>query len=172
MIMLRKSRNDRQGNTRWKTTKDNILQDLKHFQDFLYRNFNKYEKYDTSPSSNQYAQLYQTVNDHNFDDINDITVESLKFRPIIAQTGTYMYKTVQIISEYLKPLYENNDFITKKIQDFTQLIREQPPLEENEEYVSYDNESSFMNVKIHDTIKYILEEIYNHNKLPQKYVAN
>ena len=52
------------------------------------------------------------------------------------------------------------------------MIREQPPLEENEEYVSYDNESSFMNVKIHDTIKYILEEIYNHNKLPQKYVAN
>ena len=39
--MLRKSRNDRQGNTRWKTTEDNILQDLKHFQDFLYRNFNK-----------------------------------------------------------------------------------------------------------------------------------
>ena len=46
------------------------------------------------------------------------------------------------------------------------LIREQPPLEENEEYVSYDFESLFTNVPIHDTIKYILEEIYTHNKLP------
>ena len=46
------------------------------------------------------------------------------------------------------------------------MIREQPPLEENEEYVSYDVESLFTNVPIHDTIKYILEEIYTHNKLP------
>ena len=46
------------------------------------------------------------------------------------------------------------------------LIREQPPLEENKEYASYDFESLFTNVPIHDTIKYILEEIYTHNKLP------
>ena len=45
------------------------------------------------------------------------------------------------------------------------MIREQPHLEENEEYVSYDVESLFTNVPIHDTIKYILEEIYTHNKL-------
>ena len=86
------------------------------------------------------------------------------FRLIIAQTWTYMYKTAQVISEYLKPLYENNDFIIKNTQDFDQLIREQPPLDENEEYVSYDVESLYTNV--HDTIKYILEEIYTHNKLP------
>ena len=64
-----------------------------------------------------------------FDDINEITVDWLKFRPIIAQTGTYMYKTAQVISKYLKPLYENNDFTIKNIQDFAQMIREQPPLE-------------------------------------------
>ena len=86
-----------------------------------------------------------------FDDINEITVDWLKFRPIIAQTGTYMYKTAQVISKYLKPLYEN--------KDFAQMIREQPSLEKNEEYVSYDLESLFTNVPIHDTIKYILEEI-------------
>ena len=101
-----------------------------------------------------------------FDDINEITVDWLKFRPIIAQTGTYMYKTAQVISKYLKPLYENNDFTIKNIQDFAQMIREQPPLEKNEKYVSYDVESLFTNVPIHDTIKYILEEIYTHNKLP------
>ena len=140
--------------------------DLKRFQDFLYRNFSKYEKYDMLPSSNQPAQIYGTAKTHKFDDINEITVDSLKFRPIIAQTRTYMYKTAQVISEYLKPLYENNDFIIKNTQDFAQIIREQPPLEENEEYVSHDVESLFTNVPIHDTRKYILEEIYTHNKLP------
>ena len=148
-------------------TEDNTLQDLKRFQDFLYRNFSKYEKCnDMLPSSNQPAQSYRTAKTHKFDDINEITVDSLTFRPIIAQTGTYMYETAQIISEYLKPYYENNDFIIKNTQDCAQVIREHPPLEENEEYVSSDVESLFTNVPIDDTIKYILEEIYTHNNLP------
>ena len=72
-------------------TEDNTLQDLKRFQDFLYRNFSKYEKYnDMLASSNQPAQLYGTAKTHKFDDINDVTVDSLKFRPIIAQTWTYV----------------------------------------------------------------------------------
>ena len=61
------------------------------------------------PSLNQPAQLYRRAKTHKFDDINEITVDSLKFRPIIAQTGIYIYKTAQVISEYLKSLYENND---------------------------------------------------------------
>ena len=75
----------------------------------------------------------------------------------MAQTGTYMYKTAQVISEYLKPLYKDKDFIIKNTQDFAQLIREQPPLEDSKEYVSYDVESLFTNVSIHDTIIYILK---------------
>ena len=47
------------------------------------------------PSSNQPAQLQGTTKTHKFD---DITIESLNFRPIIAQTGTYIYKTMQVIS--------------------------------------------------------------------------
>ena len=63
--------------------------DLKRFQDFLCRNFSKYEKYnDMLPSSNQPAPLYGTAKTHKFDDINEIAVDSLKFRPIIAQAGT------------------------------------------------------------------------------------
>ena len=49
----------------------------------------------------------------------DITCEST-----IAQTGTYMHKTAQVIAKYLKLLYEKNDFIIKSTQDFAQLIRE------------------------------------------------
>ena len=74
-------------------TEDHILEDLKLFQGFLYRNFSKYEKYnDILPSSNQPVQLYGTAKTNTFDDINDITVESLKLRLIIAQAGTYIYK--------------------------------------------------------------------------------
>ena len=61
------------------------------------------------------------------------------FRLIIAQTGTYMSKTVQITSVHLTSLYDNNDliiknnnFIIKNTQDFAQLIREQHLLEEND----------------------------------------
>ena len=43
-------------------TEDSTLQNLKQFQDFLYRNFSKYEKYnDTLPSSDQPAQLHGTA---------------------------------------------------------------------------------------------------------------
>lgn len=52
------------------------------------------------PSPNQPAQLYRTAKTDKFDDINEITIDSLTFRPIIAQTGTYMYKTAEVISEY------------------------------------------------------------------------
>ena len=83
---------------------------LKHFQNFLYRNFSKYEKKkDILPISNQPTQLYARVKTHKFDDINDITVESLKSRPIIAQNGPYMYKIVQVISASSKSIYENNN---------------------------------------------------------------
>ena len=105
------------------------------------------------PSSNQPTPLYGTAKTHKLDAINNIKFDPLKFRPTIAQTGTYMDKTAQVISEYLKPLYEINDFIIKKTQNFAQLIREHHPLEENEENVSYDVESLFTNIPIHGTIK-------------------
>ena len=57
---------------------------------------------------------------------------------MIAQTGTYMYKTAQFISEYSKPLYENKNFIIKNTKYWAQLKRKQPPPKENEYYISYD----------------------------------
>ena len=43
-----------------------------------------------------------------------------------------------------------------------------PPLKNDEEYVSYDVESLFTNMSLKETIDYILEQIYVHNKLPTK----
>ena len=148
-------------------TDDNTLTDLKHFQEFLYRHFNKHKDYTKMwPSSNQPAQLYGTAKTHKFDSVGDITLQSLKFRPIIAQTGTYTYGAAQVIGEYLKPLIEDNIYIINNTQEFANMIKNEPPLKDNEEYVSYDVESLFTNVPINDTIDYILQQIYDNNKLP------
>ena len=49
-------------------TTDNTLKELSRFQDFLYRNFHKYERYkDMKPDSNQPARLYGTAKTHKFE---------------------------------------------------------------------------------------------------------
>ena len=70
-----------------------MLDDLKTFRSFLYRNFwGKYEYYKKIlPESNQPGQLYDTANTHEFISIADITLENLKLRPIIAQSGIHFY---------------------------------------------------------------------------------
>ena len=45
-------------------------------------------------------------------------------------------------------------------------LKDLPPLKDDEEYVSYDVEYLFTNIPLKETIDYILEQIYVHNKLP------
>ena len=152
----------------YQATDDTILSDLKKFSNFLYRNFKTSNLYDKmTTSSNQPGQLYGTAKTHKFSNYNDITVDTLKFRPIISQVGTCTYNAAQAISGYLKPLVSSNTFMLNNTQDFACIIRNEPPLDDNEEYVSYDVESLFTNVPIHDTINYILDEIYVRKKLPE-----
>ena len=147
---------------------DDTISELKRFQDFLYRNFKDHKYYEKMfPSSNQPARLYGTAKTHKFEHLEDITLEDLKFRPIIAQTGTYTYNCAQVIGNYLKPLINENDYIIHNTQEFAKILREQQPLQPNEEYVSYDVESLFTNVPVIETIDFILDEIYVHNKLPK-----
>ena len=70
------------------------------------------------------------------------------------------------MSDYLKPLYMENEFIIHNTQDFPEMLKNAPPLQADEEYVSYDVESLFTNVPIVETIDYILKEIYEEGKLP------
>ena len=49
---------------------------------------------------------------------------------------------------------------------FPQLLKDLPPLKDDEEYTSYDIEPIFTNILLKETINYILEQIYVHNKLP------
>ena len=99
---LQKMVDDGTKNGIYKVAEDNTLKDLELFKSFLYRNFRKYEHYDeTPPKFNQPGQLYGTAKKHKFDNIDEITIDDLKFRPIIAQTGTYTYNAAQVIAKYL-----------------------------------------------------------------------
>ena len=89
-------------------TIDTTQSDLKHFQDFLYRHFKRSEHYDQMrPVSNQPGRFFATAKTHKCTSLNDITVENLKFRPIIDLTGTCTYNTSNVIANYLRPLSKN-----------------------------------------------------------------
>ena len=116
------------------------------------------------PRSNQPAKLYRTAKTHKFNNIQEINKENLKFRPIIDLTETYSYNAAQVILQYLKPLCKN-EFTINDTQSFSADIKNIPPLQEDEEDVSYDVESLFTNIPINETIDYILDQIYNKKKL-------
>ena len=55
---------------------------LETFQDLLFQTFKNNPSYEKiRPKSNQSARLYATANTSNFNDIDKVTVEKLKFRP-------------------------------------------------------------------------------------------
>ena len=84
----------------------------------------------------------------------------MNFCPIIAQTTTYIYNATQVIAAYLKLLCIRNT------QEFPMSLKQQDPLLSDEEYISYYVESLFTNVPVHETIDYILQEIYVKENLP------
>ena len=97
----------------------------------------------------------------------NIAQDNVKFRPIIAQSGTYTCNATQGIANYVKQLCSNNEYIIRNTQEFAKIIRRQDPLKYNEQYVSYNMESFFNNVPVHETIEHIINEIYVENKLPK-----
>ena len=122
-------------------TNDNTLKELLLFQDFLYRNFRNYERYeDMQPDSNQPARLYGTAKTHKFESLENIIVVNLKFRPIIDQTRTFMYNLAKVISDYVATLCKNG-YSINDTQNFPSMLSSIPPLQDDEEDVSYDFES-------------------------------
>ena len=84
------------------------LTELKSFQNFIYRNFEKHEKHkEMRPTSSQPARSFATAKTHKFIDIKHININDLKLRPIIDQTGTHSYNCSKIIAQYLQPLAIN-----------------------------------------------------------------
>ena len=149
-------------------TVDTTLNNLKKFQDFLRGNFKgKFDRYkDIRPVSNEPGRLNATAKTPKFSSLDEITIEKLKFRPIISQVGTYTYNVAKVIADYLKPLCQN-EYKINNTQSFLFMLKDQTPLNPNEEYVSYDVESLFTNIPVDQTINYTINEIYQKNKLPQ-----
>ena len=119
-----------------KTTPSNV----KKFQDSFHRCFkDKFTHYnDMRPASNQTGRLYPTANTHKFSLLDGITVENLKFLPIISQVGiTYTYNAAKFIADYLKPLCQNECKIIDT-QSFPSILKEETLPSSNEEYVSND----------------------------------
>ena len=64
----------------YEKTDEIILQNLKEFQDFLYRNFYNYKNYHKMyPHSNQPAELHGTAKIHKSKNIKEITNKQIKF---------------------------------------------------------------------------------------------
>ena len=58
-----------------------------------------------------------------------------------------------------------NEYTTDDTQIFSKHIKDLPPLQEDEEDVFYDVDSLFTNTPINETIEYILDQIYNKERL-------
>ena len=68
-------------------SEENTTVELNRFNDFINSHFQSYKHFERmKSSSNTPAQLYGTAKTHKFENMSDITVDSLKFRLIIAQT--------------------------------------------------------------------------------------
>ena len=145
-------------------SEDTTLEDLAHFKNFLYRNFKDHPKYQKMlPKSHQPARMYGSAKTHKFESYDQITVENLKLRPIMDQSGTMVYTAAQIIADYIRPLNDSK-YIIKDTLTFPNILAEMQ-LQEDEEDISYDVESLFTNVPVEETIEYILDEIFVHKRL-------
>ena len=65
------------------------------------------------PKSNKSGHLYGNTKTHKFRNIDETTIDNLKFCTIIAQTGTYTYNATQVIAEYLKLMCSGNNYIIR-----------------------------------------------------------
>ena len=96
---------------------------MKHFQDFLYRHFYKTKYYDSiRPGFQSTCMFFATTKTHKFDTVEDINVKPLKLRPIIDQTGTYIYDTSKAVAQFLKPL-SRNEFTISDTLAFPELLK-------------------------------------------------
>ena len=116
------------------------------------------------PVANQPVKFFATGKTHKSNNLKDIDVDELKFRPIIDQTGTSTYNCSKVMVEYLKPLCQN-EYSIKDTHCFSEMLRDLPPLNNDEEYVLYNVDSLFTNMPLKETIDYILEEIYVNKKM-------
>ena len=75
---------------------------------------------------------------HIFESVSDITLEQLKLRPNIDQTGTYIHKASKFVAKYLGPLAKN-DYTIRDTLSFPDSLKS-GSFDDNYEDVSYSVE--------------------------------
>ena len=88
------------------------------------------------PFSNKPESFFATVKTNKSDRIEDINFQVLKVRPIVDQSGTYIYNVLKVIANYLT-LLAKNDFIISDTLSFPNMLKKAVNTEDYEN-VSYD----------------------------------
>ena len=114
------------------------------------------------PTSNQPARLYGTAKMHIFASQTYLQLRNLNFSQLLHKLAPTTYNIAHVIAEYLKPLADENPYIIRNMQDFPSILKQEPQLETDKEYLFYDLESLFTSIPVRETINYILAEIYDH----------
>ena len=100
------------------------------------------------------------INQHVF--MKQIKPTSLKlYRTLLSRTSNFDLSLIKL--DYLRPLYKN-EYSINDTHKFSIKLSSIPPLQDDEEDVSYDVKSLFTNIPIQETINYITEQIYVHKK--------
>ena len=108
--------------------------------------------------------IYAKAKTHKFDSLENTKIQNLKFRPIISQIRTYICNGAKVLSDYLKPFCQN-EYKINDTESFVSQIKEQTPLDEDKEFVSYDVEFLLINIPVQEVIDYIIQQIYAEKKL-------
>ena len=98
------------------------------------------------PRYNQPGRFFATAKTHKFESISEITLEQLKLRHIIDQTGNYNYKTSKVVTKYLG-LLTKNDYTMRETLSFPNVFKSSPS-DDNDEDVLYDVESLFTSIPV------------------------
>lgn len=99
--------------------------------------------------------------------LKNINVDNLKLRPIIDQTGTYIYNASKVVAKYLKPLAKNQFTIIDTLS-LPSLSKSAVNYDEYED-VFYDVESLFTSVYVKETVEYILHKRYVEKLIKPRY---
>ena len=145
-------------------TSDNTFCNLEQFQDFLYCHHYKHkDDLKMRSRSNHPGRFFSTSKTLKFKSIKDISLESLMLRPIIDQTGTYIYNTSKVVVKYLSPL-SKNEFSIMDTLSFPKLLKNISN-DQSYEDVSHDVETLFTSIPVQETINYILWKFMFKKKL-------
>lgn len=58
-----------------------------------------------------------------FESTDMVTIQQLKFRSIVVQTGPCTCSSAQVLAEYLKSIVDENPYIISNTQDFPTIVK-------------------------------------------------